>query len=84
MVTPSHIMLTLEYAEGAGESHIAAGRLRAKRRRKRRRVGGGEWERRRGDREGDERELLSFSVTAVCLSAIIHCNLSPFQGGQLH
>lgn len=41
MVTPSHIMLTLEYAEGAGESHIAAGRLRAKRRRKRRRVGGG-------------------------------------------
>lgn len=81
MVTPSHIMLTLEYAEGAGESHIAAGRLRAKRRRKRRRVGG---ERRRGDREGDERELLSFSVTAVCLSAIIHCNFSPFQGGQLH
>lgn len=41
MVTASHIMLTLEYAEGAGESHIAAGRLRAKRRRKRRRVGGG-------------------------------------------
>lgn len=42
MVTASHIMLTLEYAEGAGESHIAAGRLRAKRRRKRRRVGGGD------------------------------------------
>lgn len=74
MVTASHIMLTLEYAEGAGESHIAAGQLRAKRRRKRRRVGG------RSGRDGGEteREMKGIGTLVIqrdCSVSVCHHSL---------
>ena len=58
------------------ESHCRRAIERIEEEKEKRELGGEEWERRRGDREGDrergEREFSSFSVTTVCLSAIIH------------
>lgn len=51
----------------------------SKERQKRGRVEG-----RLGERERDKKGLLSFSGTPVCLFTIIHCDLGPFQGEQLH